>query len=112
MNYTPDRWAILEIIPKDDETIHKVLAGWKGGYTGADSWQINSGIESVTMDEHKFVFHGYSGSEYHCYRNSYGTTMLSFHVFQDYAEKIEKAGRGTMKLLTEEEVIALYESRH
>lgn len=63
MNYTPDHWVVLEF---EGGTHRKVLGGWDGH--GEWTWRLNSGIEHVAdMGDH-YVFYGYSGSTYTCYK--------------------------------------------
>ena len=70
--YTPDRWTILRIhAPK--EIIYKVFASWSGGYTGSDSWKLNSGITRATLVKDRWEFDGSSGSVYSCHQDAYGT---------------------------------------
>lgn len=64
--YTPDCWVIVKII-QDSTVIYKILAGWYGGYLGADSWKINSGIVAVTEENGLLLFHGETGSIYKCH---------------------------------------------
>jgi hypothetical protein len=60
--YTPDRWIVVKLTKRDTgETINKVLAGWYGGFAGADSWKLNSGITKVDERNDRFEFHGSSG---------------------------------------------------
>lgn len=73
--YKPDRWIILKIT-NGEKVIYKVMGGWYGGYLGADSWRMNSGITKVELDGDTYNFHGYSGSIYLCHKNSYGTTIF------------------------------------
>lgn len=73
--YKPDRWIILKIT-NGEKVIYKVMGGWYGGYLGADSWRINSGISKVELDGDTYNFHGHSGSIYLCHKNSYGTTIF------------------------------------
>ena len=71
-DYTPDRWMVLSIhTPK--EIIYKVFATWSGGYTGSDSWKLNSGITRATFADPYWEFDGSSGSVYRCHQDSYGT---------------------------------------
>ncbi len=86
MLYTPDRWVVVKIEYKD-ELIHKVLAGWNGGYLGSDSWKLNSGITKIEMDEDYYLFHGYSGSVYKCHKNAYGFTSLTGSIFATWKEQ-------------------------
>jgi hypothetical protein len=52
------------------------MGGWYGGYLGADSWRINSGISKVELVRDTYKFHGHSGSVYLCSKNSYGATIF------------------------------------
>lgn len=83
MLYTPDKWVVLQITD-NDKTIHKVLAGWRGGYLGSDSWQLNSGITKIEMDGDYYLFHGYSGSVYKCHKNYYGLTNLTAAMYHSW----------------------------
>ena len=43
--YNPDLWVVVKITGnKDNPPCHKVFATWSGGYAGADTWKLNSGI--------------------------------------------------------------------
>lgn len=91
MNYTPDRWVIVEITKKDGsprDTIHKVFGGWYGGYTSGDSWKLNSGIEKVTQDEGYYYFHGSSGSIYQCHKSAECMSAYMVEVFQNFCDTI------------------------
>ena len=79
--YTPDKWVVVTLTRDDGTTIDKVLGGWYGGYGGADSWRLNSGIERVEDCDDHYLFHGYSGSTYKCYKEAYGMTMLTQSIF-------------------------------
>jgi hypothetical protein len=92
MSYRPDKWVILKVLMKDGTLLHKVLAGWRGGFSGRDFWRINSGIICVCDTGEELVFHGYSGSTYVCHRSAYGTTTLSNAVFQDIRKRFEAEG--------------------
>ena len=68
MNYTPYNWVVLEF---EGGTHRKVLAGF-----GGSEWRLNSGIEhTADMGDH-YVFYGYSGSTYTCYKNREGMSMF------------------------------------
>ena len=70
MNEVPDAWTILKFSGTgiSEGPMYKVLAGWYGGYLGADSWRLNSGISSVDDDGDCYLFHGHSGSVYQCHK--------------------------------------------
>lgn len=71
MNYTPDRWIVLEV-NNGKEVINKVFAGWYGGYLDGDSWKLNSGNVKEEEFEDRWEFTGYSGSVYICYKSAFG----------------------------------------
>lgn len=77
MTYTPDKWVLIKVSTPDWNG-YKVLAGWSGGHSVAQSWQMNSGITKVEEDDKFYYFTGYSGSVYRCDQFSYGwnTIML------------------------------------
>jgi hypothetical protein len=70
--YTPDRWCVL-LITAPGVKIYKVFASWSGGYTGSDSWKLNSGITRATLAQDRWEFDGSSGSVYSCHKDGYGT---------------------------------------
>lgn len=70
--YTPDRWCVL-LITAPGVKIYKVFASWSGGYTGSDSWKLNSGITRATLVKDRWEFDGSSGSVYSCHKDGYGT---------------------------------------
>jgi hypothetical protein len=82
MNYKPNRWLMVKI-----DTIYKIFATWGGGYTDGDSWQLNSGVKSVTQDDDYYYFHGHSGSVYECRKGSYGTTGYGAGVLSGFMKK-------------------------
>jgi hypothetical protein len=86
MNYKPNRWLMIKIA-NDKETVYKIFATWSGGYTTGDSWQLNSGITSVTEDDEYYYFHGHSGSVYQCRKTSYGTTGYGAGVLSGFMKK-------------------------
>jgi hypothetical protein len=74
--HSPDKWVIVNIM----KGLYKVLGGWNGGYLGADSWRMSSGlknIESDPDDENYYLMHSHSGSIYRCHKKANGLTMLS-----------------------------------
>jgi hypothetical protein len=87
-DYIPDRWVVVKITT-DKEPIYKVFACWYGGYAGSDSWQMNSGIVKVELVDNYYEFHGYSGSVYHCHKNSYGTNGYGGSVLQNFIDKAD-----------------------
>jgi len=100
--YTPDRWSIVEMkSPK--ETVYKILASWYGGYAGSDSWQLSSGIVSVTETDDAYDFLNYSGSIYRCYKKIYGMSGYTASVYLGF-EKLN-GDEGSIRSLKEDEII-------
>ena len=90
-DYRPDRWTVLRI-HATGQIIYKVFASWSGGYTGSDSWKLNSGITRATLVGDSWEFDGSSGSVYSCHKDSYGTNGYGGHVLHGLLEKAEKEG--------------------
>lgn len=80
---TPDRWVILKL-NNEGKAFYKVLAGWSGSYLEGQSWRINSGITKVESKDNYYLFHGYSGSIYKCYKSSYGMNTIMMRVMSEY----------------------------
>ena len=98
-DYTPDRWLVVRITtPK--ERLYKVFATWSGGYTGSDSWKMNSGITQATLVNDHWEFAGYSGSVYLCHRDGYGTNGYGGNVLQNFIDKMPSQG-ATMEVMPE-----------
>ena len=105
---TPDRWAIIKVThSKSDSPIYKVLGSWYGGYLDGDSWRINSGISNIIEAEDHFIFEGYSGSTYKCYKSSYGTSSLAAGIYENYKKQLEAQEGCFFEMLSEEEAKAL-----
>jgi len=102
-DYTPDRWVMLKITYNKIPT-YKILAGWGGGYMQGQSWRLNSGITEIKEEDDRYLFNGYSGSIYYCYKNSYGTINLTDGLFAGWKEKIKEEGlpEDTMIMLPED----------
>ena len=97
-DYTPDRWVVVKI---GDENLYKVFACWFGGYTGSDSWKLNSGITKATLEGNCYSFEGSSGSVYECNKDNYGTNMYGSSVLN---KMIDSAGKNdvTIEILPED----------
>lgn len=113
MEYTPDKWVIICIIPdnEDDPPLYKVFATWSGGYLDADCWRLNSGILGITEDENSYSFHGYSGSEYVCGKNSYGTTVYGAGVLKNLLDKTQGYVGYNVFVLCEEDAMKYIENK-
>lgn len=87
-DYTPDKWMVIKITSKKGSH-YRVFACWYGGFTGSDSWKMNSGITSATQDENGYHFTGSSGSVYHCHKNGYGTSGYGASVLAGFSKSNE-----------------------
>ncbi len=110
--YTPDVWVVLEIDSTQLEMpmpIHKVFAGWYGGFAGSNSWKLNSGITAIRLlaDEGCYEFDGYSGSTYRCYLTNYHMSSLMHGVYSNWLKQAEERGDTTIKILSLDEVADL-----
>jgi len=90
-NYNPDRWVMLKIT-RDGQVTYKVLGSWYGGYTGSDSWKLNSGVTAVEVDGDSLLFSGASGSVYRCHKNSYGMSSYASDIYAGFVKHVEGAG--------------------
>lgn len=100
-NYNPDKWVVVRITRKDIQLIDKIFASWYGGYTGSDSWRLNSGIAKVRTEDSMFYFEGISGSVYKCNKDSYGTNAYGLGVISRMIENAKNDGV-SIEILPEE----------
>ena len=99
--YNPDKWVVVKITQKDVSPIYKVFACWYGGYTGSDSWRLNSGIAKVSIEDSIFCFEGISGSVYECNKDSYGCSNYGDGIIFGMCATAELQGV-EMEILPEE----------
>lgn len=106
-NYTPDVWVVLEFDHPDLETpLRKVFAGWYGGFTGSNSWKLNSGITNVRIDdEGHYEFDGYSGSTYRCHFNNYHMSSLMQDVLAQWLKQADERGDTSIRILSLDEIV-------
>ncbi|UOF82022.1 hypothetical protein [Caudoviricetes sp.] len=100
MIYYPDRWLIVKL--ETDYPHYRVFATWSGGYLTGEHWKLSSGIKSISIKDDNYIFHNASGSQYHCNKNYYGTSLYGENVLADIKKSIKKTG-GSIKILTEKE---------
>ena len=96
--YTPDKWVVIELDYEGVKT-QKILSSWYGGWTGADSWRLSSGITEVEVLEDSYIIKNESGSVYTCFKKRYGMSFYAMTVLED----IKKQAKITM--------VKLYESK-
>jgi len=86
-DYRPDKWLMVQLTNKDNESHYRIFACWYGGYTGSDSWKLNSGVTKIIEDERSYYFKGSSGSVYDCSKRSYGISGYGDGVLKKLIEK-------------------------
>lgn len=105
LHYTPDRWVVLEFDAHNlQQPMRKVFAGWYGGYTGSDSWQLNSGIANFTENPLAFEFTGVSGSVYSCQKRAYGCSHYMTTVLNRWLDGAVERGDVNIRVLTLDEI--------
>jgi hypothetical protein len=87
MKMTPERWVVLAIT-HNNQKIHKVFAGWYGGYLGSDSWKLNSGNVAEKEFDDRWEFTGVSGSVYVCYKAAYGMSVHMCSLLEHWSRKV------------------------
>lgn len=82
--YRPDGFNIIRLRSAEGEVRYRVFSSWRGGFTTGDSWRLNSGIASYSINEEGLLeFKGNSGSVYTCSPShegrlgAYGTGVLN-----------------------------------
>ena len=99
-DYTPDKWVVVKIEGGEFPLTYKVFGCWYGGYLGSNSWKMNSGIKYASEGDNCYLFEGYSGSIYKCYKNNYGAHMYGQGVLEDIIEK-SKEHNVVMEIMAE-----------
>lgn len=97
-DYYPDNWVVLKIDTKDAPVLYKVLAGWSGGYTGGNSWRMNSGITRVEDAGYWWKFYGHSGSCYVCNKETNFLKMNNAGIYN----RLKKQFGDMVELLPED----------
>ena len=102
--YTPDTWVILLFDSPDYGKIHKVFAGWYGGYTQGDSWKLSSGIVDFVDKEVLYSSLQDSGSTYNLYKTSEGMSGYQSVLLAGWMKNLQEQGI-ILKVITVEELM-------
>lgn len=86
--YTPDTWVILLFDSPDYGKIHKVFAGWYGGYTQGDSWKLSSGIKTFVSEGKFYSSLQESGSTYNLYKQSEKLSGYQYGILAGWREQM------------------------
>lgn len=96
--YTPDRWAIVELKLNDSEEVtRKILSSWYGGYLGSDSWRLSSGITEIVDADTHYEIHNESGSVYLCNKEQQGMSGYTAGIYESFVKDLQ--GKGSISLV-------------
>ena len=108
----PDAWVIIEVVAPSIGTIRRLLCSYYGGYLGADSWRMSSGVVSTESVDNYYNVTNHSGSVYTiakgpgCYRMS----GLASGVWANTLKAAENSEDVKVRLYDYEEAISYLES--
>ena len=98
--YNPDCWELIKLTEAETGRVtYKVVAGWYGGFAGADSWKISSGIKEVIDHNEYFEMPQFSGSNYSCGKGTRRMSSLMHTVILSFQRRLEESGMGTLEVL-------------
>jgi hypothetical protein len=98
--YHPDVWVIVKISGAAvEEPYYRVFSGWYGGYTGSDSWKMNSGITKIVKDDNGYEIYGFSGSTYFCHKNTEKMSMYMSSVLSGMQKQADERGDMTLEVV-------------
>lgn len=102
--YTPDRWVVVGLVGPRGDKILKVFAGYYGGFSYGDSWNLSSGITNTARTEGRYKFVNKSGSVYVCDEASYGMSAYMQQVYASFCEELLDLGLPALRILSIDEV--------
>lgn len=100
--YTPDSWVVIRLDGPEIDPLHKVLAGWHGGFTTGDSWRINSGIKEIRDVGDAYEFVGFSDSVYRCFKGAERLSMYTASILATLQQEAEDTGYTVVQVPVEE----------
>ena len=86
--YHPDSWVVVKYGMQEHD-VHRLIAGWSGGYLDGDSWRMNSGITRVEDAEDCWRFYGESGSCYVVHKDGYAMRMSMSGIYNRIKDHVE-----------------------
>lgn len=87
--YTPDTWVILLFDSPDYGKVHKVFAGWYGGFSHGDSWKLSSGIKTFVSEGKFYSSLQESGSTYNLYKQYERLSGCHYGLLAGWSEQME-----------------------
>ena len=89
-----DAWVVIKVKREADaEPYFKLLRGSYGGYTGSDTWNLNSGIDDYSVDAEIVTFTSASGSIYRVHKEQERMTLLMDSVVSNVKSMIKERGQ-------------------
>lgn len=88
--YEPDTWVILLFDYPDYGKVHKVFAGWYGGYTQGDSWKLSSGIKTFVNEGKFYSSLQESGSTYNLYKQAEKLSGYQHGLLNVWGEQLDE----------------------
>jgi hypothetical protein len=75
--YVPYAWVVVKL-NIEQETHYKILADF------GDEWRLSSGIVQIVDCDHFYKIYNYSGSVYHCYKDSQRMSGYTEGIYTAY----------------------------
>lgn len=89
-SYTPDTWVILLFNSPSYGKIHKVFAGWYGGFAVIGNyWKLSSGISTFVDEGNFYSSLQESGSTYNLHKQSEKLSVYQHLVLKELNHQME-----------------------
>lgn len=102
--YNPDKWLVIKVggFSSNKKAIsddYRLVGSFFGGYTGGNSWRINSGIVRTEYKDDIYSVFGSSDSVYYCHKNTHGSHSYTDSILRELNKTYD------IRILEEEESI-------
>lgn len=77
--YTPDRYVVVHVTTPEED-FYRLFCTWIGGYTGSDAWRLNSGINTVVVNDNSTYTVKGSSSTLYTVSNNVGLSAYSANI--------------------------------
>ena len=92
IDYFPDSWVVVKV---KSTGVYKILAGWSGGYSNADSWRTNDGITKVEDGEEEWRFYIEDSSCYYLPKEGYSMRRSVSVIYNKIETDVELLPKDT-----------------